>query len=71
MVLVGGVMINSPVKDDYKLSRIMYILEAAFEYFIAVLVGGAYLAKVTSSIGIPDSVTGIHTSFVSLGCTSK
>ncbi|MBR2323231.1 MAG: MFS transporter [Clostridia bacterium] len=69
MVLVGGVMINSPVKDDYKLSRIMYILEAAFEYFIAVLVGGAYLAKVTSSIGIPDSVTGILTSFVSLGCT--
>ena len=46
----------------------MYILEAAFEYFISILVGGAYLAKVTSAIGVSDSLTGILTSFVSLGC---
>ena len=57
------------MKDKYKLSRLMYILEAGFEYFISVLVGGAYLAKVSSSIGISDSLTGILTSFVSLGCT--
>lgn len=55
-------------KDDYKTSRILYIIEATLEYFIALLVAGAYLAKVTSAIGISDSVTGILSSFVSLGC---
>ncbi len=55
-------------KDGYKFSRFMYILEAAFEYFIALLAEGAYLAKVTTAIGVPDSLTGILTSFVSLGC---
>lgn len=56
------------VKDEYKLSRVFYIIEAALEYFISVLVGGAYLAKITSAIGMSDSLTGILTSFVSLGC---
>lgn len=55
-------------KDIYKTSRFMYILEAAFEYFISLLVSGAYLAKITSAIGISDTLTGILTSFVSLGC---
>lgn len=55
-------------KDAYKTSRFLYILEATFEYFISILVGGAYLAKITSSLGISDSLTGILTSFVSLGC---
>lgn len=55
-------------KDEYKSSRFMYILEAAFEYFISLLVAGAYLANVTSAIGMPDSLTGILSSFVSLGC---
>ena len=55
-------------KDIYKTSRILYILEATFEYFISMLVTGAYLAKITSSIGISDTLTGILTSFVSLGC---
>ena len=55
-------------KDIYKASRFLYILEATFEYFISILVTGAYLAKVTSAIGVSDSLTGILTSFVSLGC---
>lgn len=55
-------------KDIYKTSRLLYIAEAALEYFISLLVTGAYLAKVTSTIGISDSLTGILTSFVSLGC---
>ena len=53
--------------EKYKTSRFLYILEAAFEYFISLLVGGAYLAKVTSAIGISDSITGVLNSFVSLG----
>jgi MFS family permease len=55
-------------KDIYKTSRLLYIIEAALEYFISILVTGAYLAKITSSIGMDDMLTGILTSFVSLGC---
>ncbi|MBR2343262.1 MAG: MFS transporter [Clostridia bacterium] len=55
-------------KDIYKTSRFLFILEATFEYFISLLVTGAYLAKITSSLGMSDSMTGILTSFVSLGC---
>ena len=54
-------------KDPYKGSRILYIIQAAVEYFIATLAGGAYLAKITTSIGIPDDVTAILTATVSLG----
>lgn len=54
-------------KDEYAFSRLMYILEAGFEYFISLLITGAYLAKVTSDIGISDGVTGVLTAFVSLG----
>ena len=55
-------------KDVYKRSRFFYILEATFEYFISILVGGAYLAKITTSLGMSTAMTGILTSFVSLGC---
>ena len=55
-------------EDIYKTSRFLYILEATFEYFISLLVAGAYLAKITTALGISDSLTGILTSFVSLGC---
>ena len=54
--------------DVYKKSRVLYIIEAALEYFISLLVAGAYLAKITSSLGMSDTLTGILTSFVSLGC---
>ena len=50
--------------DPYRLSRFMYILQAAVEYFIALMVAGAYLAKVTSAIGMSDAMTGILSAFV-------
>lgn len=53
-------------KDKYALSRVMYWLEAAFAYFIDILAGGAFLAKLTSEIGISDSMTAILTSLTSL-----
>ena len=56
------------IRDEYKTSRLLYIVEAALEYFISLLVTGAYLAKITSAIGMSDTLTGILTSFVSLGC---
>jgi len=58
---------RSQKKDEYRASRILYIIQAAVEYFIATLAGGAYLAKITSAVGIPDDVTAILTATVSLG----
>ena len=52
----------------YKLGRFMYILEAGFEYLISILVAGSFLATITGSLGISDSLTGIISSFISLGC---
>ncbi len=54
--------------DQYKTSRIMYILEAAIEYFFSIAVGTVYLAKLTAYIGMTDALTGILSAFVSLGC---
>ena len=54
-------------KDIYRSSRVGNIISAALEYFISMLVIDSYLAKLTTDIGISDSVTGILTSFVSLG----
>lgn len=56
-------------EDIYKPSRFLYIVEAALEYFVSILVGGAYLARVTTELGMSDSVTGILTSLISLGCS--
>lgn len=55
-------------KDIYAFSRFMYILEAAFEYFISIVMGGVYLAKLGMAVGLSDATIGILNSFVSLGC---
>ncbi|MBQ7778941.1 MAG: MFS transporter [Clostridia bacterium] len=54
-----------------KRSRLMYIIEAAFEYFVLLLIGGAYLAKLLSNMGIPDSTVGIISSVLSLAVFSQ
>lgn len=46
----------------------MYIIQAAVEYLISILVHGAFFATLTAELGISDSLTGILSSFVSLGC---
>lgn len=55
-------------RDDRKRNRILYIIEAALEYFVSIAVSGAYLACLTTAIGMSDALTGVLTSFVSLGC---
>ena len=55
-------------KDIYKTSRFLYILEAAFSWFVLLLARDAFLAKLAGAIGISDSLTGLLTAFVSLGC---
>lgn len=56
-------------KDVYKKSRFFYIVEAALEYFISILIVESYLAKVATAAGIPDTLTHILSSFVSLACS--
>jgi len=56
------------LRDKKQLGPVCYMIEAALEYFISIMVTGAYLARITSSLGFSDSLTGILSSFVSLGC---
>ncbi|MEE0945405.1 MAG: MFS transporter [Acutalibacteraceae bacterium] len=54
--------------NSEKKNKFMYILEAAFEYLISVLVSNSFLATLTKQLGISDSLTGILSSIISLGC---
>lgn len=51
-----------------KRSQLMYIFEATFEYLISILVAGTFLATITKELGVSDSLTGILSSIISLGC---
>ena len=53
--------------EQDKKGKLLYIIEATLEYFISIVVGGAYLAKITTSIGMSQGLTGICTAFISLG----
>ena len=54
--------------NSIKRSKFMYILEAAFEHLINLLVAGSFLATLTKELGFSDSLTGILSSIISLGC---
>ena len=47
-------------------SRRAYTLECAFEYFVALMVGDAFLAHLLSYMGIEDAVIGVISSLISL-----
>lgn len=53
-------------KDTYKASRIFYYFEVALEYIISVITSGAYLAKLTTTIGISDATTAVLSTIGSL-----
>ena len=55
-------------ESDLKRSRAMYIIEAALEYLISLLVTGAFLATITKELGISDSLTAVLTAIAALGC---
>lgn len=50
---------------EYKRSRTAYALQCTLEYFVALLVSDAFLAKLLINIGISDSLIGIISSFIS------
>ena len=56
------------IRDEYGVSRTLYLIEAALEYFIAIMVGDSYLAKIAGDLGASTALTGVLYSFVSLGC---
>jgi F0F1-type ATP synthase assembly protein I len=51
---------------DCKRSRRAYILECAFEYFIALMVADAFLATLLTNLGLDDAVIGVISSLISL-----
>ena len=53
---------------SYRLSRKLIVAEAAFEYLISILVTDAFLARLTTSLGFSDSLTGVLSAIASLGC---
>lgn len=55
-------------EKSLRLGRLMYIFEAALEYFISILVASSFLATLTGELGMSDSLTGILSSVISLGC---
>jgi MFS family permease len=59
---------NSISEKSIKRSRLMYLFEAAFEYLISLLVAGSFLATLTKELGVSDSLTGVISSVISLGC---
>lgn len=46
----------------------LYVIQAAVEYLVALLVSGAFLATLTNELGFSDSLTGIVSAIISLGC---
>lgn len=46
----------------------MYILEAGLEYLLSIMVCGSFLATMTKELGMSDSLTGILSSIISMGC---
>ena len=62
------IMHTLDTKPQYKRDRILYIIEAAVEYFIAILAGGAYLTKVALNIGMSDTTIALLSSAVTFTC---
>ena len=58
--------IRAYFSDASNRSRMGYIIEAALEYFITLLVSGAFLTTLLLQNGIPDSLTGMISAVGSL-----
>lgn len=52
-------------------NRGAYTVEAALEYFISILITGAFLAAILKNIGVSDSVTGTVTALSSFGFSAQ
>ena len=57
--------------DRRKISVGSIVIEAAVEYLISITISGVYLARITGKLGFSDSLTGVISSFLSLGCLAQ
>lgn len=57
--------------DRRKISIGSIVIEAAVEYLISITISGVYLARITGKLGFSDSLTGVISSFLSLGCLAQ
>ncbi|MBQ7822241.1 MAG: MFS transporter [Clostridia bacterium] len=57
--------------DIYKTSRASYIVEAALEYFISLLITDAFLATLLTKSGISDATAGVITQLASLSFAAQ
>lgn len=65
-------MINQNKLQKQKIiNQWSYTVEAGLEYFVSILITGAFLATLLSYNGVPDNVTGIITSLASFGFTAQ
>lgn len=56
---------------EYKRARRAYLIQSTVEYFVAILVTDAFLAKLLTHIGISDPLIGIISSFISLAFVTQ
>ena len=61
--------VEHKVNDPYKPSRAIYIIMAAFECMVQIIVSGSFLSKLTVTIGISDDVTAVLSTVTSLSCS--
>lgn len=70
-VLIVNSCVSEKGQKQLKKNHNAYIIEAALEYFIALLTTGTFLTAILINIGVSDSVAGIVTSFASLGFVAQ
>ena len=58
--------LKRPTKQTMTQAWIM--AEAALAHLISIMISGVYLARITTALGFSDSLTGVISSFLSLGC---
>ena len=59
---------NVANKDKFHITRQLYPFESMFEFLCTTLSGGAFLAKVSMTLGVRDSITALISSIASLVC---
>ncbi len=62
---------SNQVKQISKGTQAKFITVDTLEYMVSLIVGGTFLAHLTKTIGIPDSISGIISAFVSLAGFSQ
>ena len=59
------------MKDTDKTTRIAYIIEAGFEYFISLFVTGTFLGYILDALGFSDAMQGIISTVASFTCGAQ